>query len=141
MVVNRELDITPNAPPEDDITLRVTSIPLEAEPESPHSLVLEESSPENIPKVNSPIASLTNNDEDTSAGYILPFRNNRGKPPNRYSPEIEERRPKYPIANYVSTKGLSKPHKTFTHELSSCHVLTSVQEALTDPKWIPVIKE
>ena len=49
MVVNRELVITPNAPSEDDITLRVTSTPPKAEPESPHSSVLEEPSPENIP--------------------------------------------------------------------------------------------
>lgn len=78
---------------------------------------------------------------DTSAGYILPFRHNRGKPPNRYSPEIEERRPKYPIANYVSTKRLSEPLKTFVHELSSCHVPASVQEALANPKWTQAIKE
>ena len=141
MVVNRELDITPNAPPEDDITLRATSTPPEAELKSPHSSVLEEPSPENIPEVNSPIAPPTTNDKDTSAGYILLFRNNRGKPPNRYSQEIEEQRSKYPIANYVSTKGLSEPLKTFAHELSSCLVPTSVQEALTDPKWISAIKE
>ena len=37
--------------------------------------------------------------------------------------------------------GLSKPLKTFAPELSSCHVPTSVQEALTDLKWTPSIKE
>ena len=100
MVVNRELDITPNASPKNDITVTATSTPPEAELESHHSSVLEEPSPDNIPEVNSPIAPPTNNDKDTSAGYILPFRNNRGKPPNRYSLEIEEQRSKYPIANY-----------------------------------------
>ena len=111
MVVIRELDITPNAPPEDDITLRVTFTRPEAELESPHSSVLEEPSSENIPEVNSPIAPPTTNDKDTSTGYILLFRNNRGKPLNRYSQEIEEQRSKYPIANYVSTKGLLSPSK------------------------------
>ena len=90
MVVNRELDITLNAPPEDDITLRAASTPPKAEPKSPHSLVLEEPSPENIPEVNSPIAPPTNNDKDTFAGCILPFKNDCGKPPSRYSPEIKE---------------------------------------------------
>ena len=88
MVVNRELEVTPNASQEDDITLRATSTPPEAKPESPNSSVLEEPSPENIPEVNSPISPPTNNDKDTSTGYILPFRNNCGKPPNRYSLEI-----------------------------------------------------
>ena len=82
MVVNRELDITPNASPKDNITLRATSTPPEAEPEFPYSLVPEEPSLENILKVNSSIAPPTNNDNDIFSGYILPFRNNRGKPPN-----------------------------------------------------------
>ena len=105
MVVNRELDITSNASLEDDITLREISTPPTVEPESPHSSVLEEPSLENILEVNSPITPPTNNDKDTSASYILPFKNNCGKPPNRYSLEIKERRSKHPISNYVSTKG------------------------------------
>ena len=34
---------------------------------------------------NAPTAPPTNNDKETSNGYILTFRNNCGKPPNRYS--------------------------------------------------------
>ena len=90
MVVNRELDINPNASLKYYITLRATSTPIEVGPESPHSFVIEEPSLENILKVNSSIAPPTNNDKDIFYGYILPFRNNRGKPPNRYSLEIEE---------------------------------------------------
>ena len=71
--------------------------------ESLHSLVPDNPPTENIPEVSSPITPLQTNAIDTSAGYVLPFRHNRGKPPNRYSPDIEERRSKYPIANYVST--------------------------------------
>jgi hypothetical protein len=51
------------------------------------------------------------------AGYVLPFRTNRGKPPKRYSPDDEKRRSKYPIANYMSTKRLSEPLKGFVHVL------------------------
>ena len=90
MVVNRELDITLNESPKDYRTLRATSTPPDAEQKSPHSLVPEEPSLENILKVNSSIVPPTNNDKDIFAGYILLFRNNRGKPPNRYSLEIEE---------------------------------------------------
>ena len=50
--------------------------------------------------------------ENTLASYILPFRHNRWKPPNRYSLYEEERRSKYPISNYVTTQALSKPIKT-----------------------------
>ena len=75
--------------------------------ESLHSLVPNDLSPENFPEVSSSITPLQTNAIDTYAGYVLPFRHNRGKPPNRYSPDIEERRSKYLIANYVSTQRLS----------------------------------
>ena len=78
---------------------------------------------------------------NTYAGYTLPFRENRGKPPTRYSPDIEKRKSKYPIANYVSTRRLSKPLKAFVHVLSSSQISARVQEALSNPKWTQVIKE
>ena len=91
--------------------------------EFPQPLVPENSLFENIPKVNTPIApSYTHVLDSAIAGYTLPFRHNRGKPPNRYSPDEEERRSKYPIANYVSTQSLSEPLKTFTQTISSCHI-------------------
>jgi hypothetical protein len=76
-----------------------------------------------------------------SAGYVLPFRTNRGKPPKRYSPDDEERRSKYPIANYMSTKKLSEPLRGFVHVLSSIQVPAGIQEALSYPKWTQAIKE
>ena len=81
---------------------------------------------------------LTN---DAHVGYELPYRHNRGKPPDRYSPTIEDLRLKYPIANYVSTKTLPEPLKTFADALSSCQVHTSVEEAMNDPRWVQAMKE
>ncbi|KAL5764225.1 hypothetical protein ACOSQ2_016819 [Xanthoceras sorbifolium] len=79
--------------------------------EPPHSPVPEDRSPENIPEVSSPTTPSHTNDLDTSTGYVLPFRHNRGKPPNRYSPDIKEKRSKYPIANYVSEMNLFSDNK------------------------------
>ncbi|KAF5478674.1 hypothetical protein F2P56_005215 [Juglans regia] len=110
--------------------------------QSPHSSVPEDfTPPENVPKVRTTPAPLYANTLDTSFGYVLPFRHNRGKPPTRYSPDEEERKSKYPIANYVSTQGLSKPLKTFTQTLSSCHIPSSVEEALSNPKWAQAMQE
>ncbi|KAL6350723.1 hypothetical protein AAG906_028185 [Vitis piasezkii] len=82
-----------------------------------------------------PVVSVSNTepDVDTELYPLIPqypkthllrifLRHNQGKPPNRYSPNIEDRRLKYPIANYVSTKMLPKPLKTFADALSSCQV-------------------
>ena len=110
--------------------------------QSPHSSVPEDPPPlENVPEVSTPAAPLHANILDSSTGYVLPFKNNRGKPPNRYSPYEEGRKSKYPIANYVSTQGLSKPLKTFTQTLSSCHIPSSVEEALSDPEWTQAMQE
>ncbi|XP_035541546.1 uncharacterized protein LOC109013191 isoform X3 [Juglans regia] len=38
-------------------------------------------------------------------------------------------------------KGLSKPLKTFTQTLSSCHIPSSVEEALSNPKWAQAMQE
>ena len=108
----------------------------------PHPTVSKDPSPENIPKVsslNTPSTPVLTN--DAHVGYELPYRHNQGKPPNRYSPNIEDRRLKYPIANYVSTKTLPKPLKTFADGLSSCQVPTRVEEAMKDPRWVQAMKE
>ena len=77
--------------------------------QSPHSSVPEDPHPlENVLEVSTPTALLHANILDSSTGYVLPFRHNRGKPPNRYNPDEEERKSKYPITNYVFTQGLSK---------------------------------
>ncbi|BBN67983.1 hypothetical protein Prudu_242S000300 [Prunus dulcis] len=54
----------------------------------------------------------------------ISLRQNRGKPPNRYSPYISKTS-KYPIANH----------------LSAIHIPTKVSEAFKDPKWVQAIKE
>ena len=108
------------------------------EDEEPHSSVPEEPSAENTPEVSFPITPI--NDSNISVGYTLPFRNNRGKPPHQYSLDSEERRSRYPIANYVSTQRLPEPLKEFMHRLSSHHVPNRVQEALSNPKWSQAIK-
>ncbi|KAI5336370.1 hypothetical protein L3X38_015637 [Prunus dulcis] len=80
-------------------------------------------SPENIFEVTTPTRLV--HLEDKSIGYQLPFRQNRGKPPNRYSPDIGKTS-KYPIANHVSTEKLSEPFKAFVHQLSTIHIPTQV---------------
>ncbi|RVW21623.1 Retrovirus-related Pol polyprotein from transposon TNT 1-94 [Vitis vinifera] len=66
---------------------------------------------------------------------------NRGKPPSQYSPEVEDRRSKYPVANYVSTHRLVEPLKAFAHKLFSYYILKNVEEALLDSQWSQAIKE
>ncbi|XP_057962224.1 uncharacterized protein LOC131153781 [Malania oleifera] len=113
----------------------------ETEPISPPSEVPAESSPQNTPEVRNVITTLHTDDIDASVGYVLPHRYNRGKPPNRCSPDIKERRSRYPIANYVSTKELSESIKKFVQELSICQIPTNVHEALADPRWTRAIEE
>ncbi|CAL2230858.1 unnamed protein product [Prunus armeniaca] len=70
----------------------------------------------------------------------ISLRKNRGKPPNRYSPDIGKTS-KYPIANHVSTEKLFEPLKAFVHQLSAINIPTKVAEALKDPKWVQAIKK
>ncbi|KAI5406644.1 hypothetical protein KIW84_053107 [Lathyrus oleraceus] len=70
-----------------------------------------------------------------------PLQHNRGKPPKRYSPEEEDHRSRYPIANYVSMKDLSEPLKKFANELSSYSVPSNVEEAIEDPRWVQAMNE
>ncbi|KAB2632655.1 hypothetical protein D8674_028902 [Pyrus ussuriensis x Pyrus communis] len=69
---------------------------------------------ENIPEVSSTIPV----DVSDVPTYQLPFRHNRGKPPNRYSPETTKGS-KYPIVNYMSSHKLSKPGKVFVQQISN----------------------
>ena len=109
--------------------------------ESLHSLVPDDPPPKNIPEVSSSVTPLQTNAIDTSVGYVLPVRHNRGKPPYQYSLDIEEQRSKYPIAKYVSTQRLFEPLRAFAHTLSSCQIPSSGDEALSDSKWPRAIKE
>ena len=90
-------------PPRTEDELVAESLEDAKSEESLHFLVPDNPPPENIPEVSYPITPLQTNAIDTSAGYVLPFRHNQGKPPNQYSLDIEEWQSKYPIANYVST--------------------------------------
>ncbi|KAJ7982145.1 Retrovirus-related Pol polyprotein from transposon TNT 1-94 [Quillaja saponaria] len=110
------------------------------EESTPLSHVPNDSFPENIPEVSSSIPS-SSPILDTPAGYHLPFRHNRGKPPTRYSPDVEAKGSKYPITNHVTTQGLPEPLKAFANQLSSCHVLNEIHEALVDRKWSQAIQE
>lgn len=51
----------------------------------------EDQSHEGIPEVQS-LNSTPNNELDCSSTYKLSFKHNRGQPPNRYSPNLEERK-------------------------------------------------
>lgn len=53
---------------------------------------------------------------------------------------MEEHRSKYSNVNFVSLKRLSEP-QNFVNELSSCHIPTSVDEALKYPMWVQAMKE
>jgi hypothetical protein len=68
--------------PSEEEPLAAEPIPFEEE-ESPRLLVAASSSPENIPEVSNVGTPSIINAIDT--GYNLPFRQNQGKPPNRYS--------------------------------------------------------
>lgn len=98
-------------------------------------------SPENILKASSPITPSSLVDSNVSVGYKLAFSHSRGKPTNRYSPDVKERKSIYPIANYVSTRRLSGCLRTFIHNVSSVHVPSGVQETLEDPKQTQAMKE
>ncbi|XP_056167392.1 uncharacterized protein LOC130138180 [Syzygium oleosum] len=79
-------------------------------------------------------------DTDVLTGYKLPDRHNRGKPPNRYSPDVEDCRSRYPIADYVSAKRLSTPLQAFVFTISSVQVPNRVEEAMKDPKWLQAME-
>jgi hypothetical protein len=95
---------------------------------------------EDVHEVSTP-EPLYNDDSHITTNYQLPYKHNRGKPPDRYSPETAGKGSRYPIANYVSTKELSEPLKSFAHKLSSNHIPTGVHEALSDPNWSRAIQE
>ncbi|KAB2617154.1 hypothetical protein D8674_013023 [Pyrus ussuriensis x Pyrus communis] len=79
---------------------------------SPNIVPPDDHTLENIPEVSSTIPV----DDTVVSNYQLPFRHNRGKPPNRYSPDTTKGS-KYLIANYVSSQKLSEPDKAFEEEM------------------------
>ena len=64
--------------------------------------------------------------------YVLPPRQNRGKPPDRYSLDEKVR---YAIAKYVSTHQLSLKCQALVNTMDGVKIPTKVEEALQDPRW------
>ncbi|XP_070667885.1 secreted RxLR effector protein 161-like [Malus domestica] len=62
-------------------------------------------------------------------------RQNRGKPPNKFSPEGKVR---YAIAQYVSTQRLSPKYQVMANQMAGIKIPTKVEEALQDPRWFDV---
>ncbi|KAM1099889.1 hypothetical protein ACFX15_006201 [Malus domestica] len=68
---------------------------------------------------------------------MLPPRQNRGKPPDRYSSEGKVR---YSISNYVSTHRLSPKYGAFVQKMETIKIPTRVEEALKVSKWREVMQ-
>ncbi|CAL2270835.1 unnamed protein product [Prunus armeniaca] len=89
------------------------------------SLIVPDQAPLYIPEVSAYIHTSDNS-------YVLLPRQNRGVPPDRYSPEGKAR---YAIAHYVSDHRLSPKCKAFVTRINSIKIPTRVEEAFNDPKW------
>ena len=68
-----------------------------------------------------------------SRQYVLPNRSTRGKQAKKYEPTLQAKA-KYPVANFMSTKRLSKSYESFVNQISAVSVPNKVQDALGDPK-------
>ncbi|RVW70212.1 Retrovirus-related Pol polyprotein from transposon TNT 1-94 [Vitis vinifera] len=124
-----------------ELPMPTTETPTSIAKTLPHSTVLHDPTFENIPKEIPEVSSHLVTKHLTDDGYQLPLRHNCGKPPERYSLDIETHKSKYPIANYISTEKLSEPLKSFSNALLTHHISTSVDEALQDLKWVQAMKE
>ncbi|CAN6709377.1 unnamed protein product [Malus baccata var. baccata] len=114
--------------------------PLVTEPATPSlssSIVPPNMSSLNISEVSTTDAHVTNPDNVMSI-YKLPPRQNRGVPPDRFSPEGKV---KYPIANYVSCSNLAPERQAWVNNVEAIQVPTRVEEALKDPKWAAAMDE
>ncbi|XP_073265279.1 uncharacterized protein [Populus alba] len=69
--------------------------------------------------------------------YSLPLRQNRGKAPDRYSPNGKT---KYAITQYVSTHKLPPQHQAFISEMENIKIPTKVEDALQHPKWVEAME-
>ena len=70
----------------------------------------------------------------------LPSRLNRGVPRKQYEPDLRTKA-KYPISNYISSHRLSDSYALTVNQLSKVSIPSSVQDALTDPKWTKAMYE
>ena len=85
-----------------------------------------------IPEVSDLDINIFTNPNIVDRPYQLPPRQNRGHPPDRFSPEGKTR---YSIAQYVSTHRLSPQYQAFVNQMTSVKFPNSVEEALKDSKW------
>ena len=93
--------------------------------------------PPNTSSLNIVNDCVTNPSKNVST-YKLPPSQNRGVPPDRFSPEGKV---KYQIANYVSCNKLAPERQTLVSNMESIQVPTRVKEALKDPKWAKAMDE
>ncbi|PRQ49627.1 putative RNA-directed DNA polymerase [Rosa chinensis] len=82
----------------------------------------------------------TSSNESTVGQYVLPNRTTRGQSVKRYEPTLTAKS-KYPVANYMSTRRLSKSYESFMNQISAVSVPNKVQDALGDPKWRKAMEE
>ena len=75
-----------------------------------------------------------------SRQYVLPNRSTRGQPIKKYEPTLQTKA-KYPVANFIYTKRLSKSYESFVNQISTVSVPNKVQDALGDPKWRKAMEE
>ncbi|CAL9020404.1 unnamed protein product [Prunus brigantina] len=97
--------------------------------------------PPNTSSLNMPEVSIVNDCvTNPSVGtYKLPPRQNRGVPPDRFSPEGKV---KYPIANYVSCNKLAPERQTLVSNMESIHVPTrKFINKKVSPKWAKAMDE
>jgi Reverse transcriptase (RNA-dependent DNA polymerase) len=79
------------------------------------------------------------NSNNSSTGYRLPDRHNRGKPPKRWRPD-EDSEGNYAIGKFVTTEHLPNPLKKFDTILASVRVPERLEEAMSDPKWLEAMR-
>lgn len=96
------------------------------------SLVVPVHVPEDVHEVSPSQSNEARNLTNIESTYILPSRQNRGKPPDRYSPDGKVR---YAIAKYVSTHRLSSKYQALVNTMNGIKIPTKVEEALQDPRW------
>jgi hypothetical protein len=89
--------------------------------------------PVDIPEVSNSDINISSNPKTIEKSYQLPPRQNRGHPPDRFSPEGKAR---YSIAHYVSSHRLTSQYQAFVNQMAAIQIPSRVEEALKDPKWI-----
>lgn len=70
----------------------------------------------------------------------LPSKLNRGVPKKQYELDLKIK-VKYPISNYISSHRFLNSYALAVNQLSKVSIPSSVQNALTDPKWTKAMYE